>query len=65
MVFLKEIFENIDYEKKSSDNKNACKLTQHARVKYMAELLKSANFTWSCQTCIIVVYHMTSRLGVK
>ena len=31
MAFLKEFFETVDFEKKSADNKKACKITQYAK----------------------------------
>ena len=31
MVFLKEFFDNFDFEKKSTDGKKSCKINQHAK----------------------------------
>ena len=35
MVFLEECFENFDFEKKSADDKKACKITQHAKLNFL------------------------------
>ena len=33
MVFLKDFFEKVDFEKKSADDKKAWKITQKAKIK--------------------------------
>ena len=61
MVFLKEFFEKVDFEKKSADDKKHAKLPNRQRVNHFAldvrtdkvqyEIKTAATTPWSIGTC--------------
>ena len=56
-VFLKKNFQEVYFEKKSADNKKACKITQHAEkfwkpLSYLQEASESQEPFWSYFPCL-------------
>ena len=46
MVFLKEFFKNVNFHKKSADDKKACQITQHSKSCYRCSVVCIV-FLWS------------------